>query len=361
MLAFILAQLLTPLTCKLAWKFGILDYPNEARKIHKNPIPRIGGAAIFLAVMITCLRNLKFSPELSGLLISSSIIYIIGFIDDIHPLSAASRIIGQIIACAVLFQYKMYISILPIGFPLMIPLDMFITAVWMIGLSNALNFLDGVDGLAAGMAALCALLFCLIALPTHQKYLVYVGMSIAGACLGFITYNWKPATVYLGDAGATFLGFIIAGLAVMGTWGYHNNMIAISTPLLILGIPIFDMIYTTVSRINNGQVKTFIQWLEYAGRDHFHHRLMNLGLSDVHTVLFILLINLCLGLGAIVIRDSDTQGSILLLLQSIIILVIISILMIKGKDRSSQKSEKIFGLLRDTYKNGSNLKGTEQK
>jgi UDP-GlcNAc:undecaprenyl-phosphate GlcNAc-1-phosphate transferase len=186
------------------------------------------------------------------------------------------------------------------------------------------------------MVMLCSMLFFLIAWPSRQSYLAYVTIAIVGACLGFLPYNWKPARIFLGDAGATFLGFMIAGIAVMGSWAHNNPMVAISTPLLILGIPIFDMIYTTVSRVKNGSVRTFRQWLEYAGRDHFHHRLMHLGLSDRQMVVFVWVLNLCLGIGALVIRDTGTKGSVLLLIQSVIIFLIIVVLMLLGRQLAGE-------------------------
>ena len=211
-----------------------------------------------------------------------------------------------------------------------------LTLLWFVGIANAINFLDGVDGLATGMIALCALLFFSIAWPTRQSYLSYITIATAGACIGFLPYNWRPAKVFLGDAGATFLGFLIAGLAVMGSWAHKDPAVALSTPLLILGIPIFDMIYITVSRIKNDLVHNVKEWLEYTGRDHFHHRLMHLGLSQVQTVLFIWMLNLCLGLGALVIRDTGIRGSMLLLIQSVIIFVIVIVLMILGKDATNK-------------------------
>jgi UDP-GlcNAc:undecaprenyl-phosphate GlcNAc-1-phosphate transferase len=348
-LSFIWAVVLTPLVIRAALYLGILDYPG-GRKTHPKPIPRIGGAAVFAAIIFTCLRNLQFSSELIGLILGSSVIYIVGLIDDIHPLSATIRIMGQIVACAILIKGGVVLTIIPDYWPLTNILNIVLTVFWLIGLANAVNFLDGVDGLATGMMALCSCLFFFIALPTGQIYLTYVTMAIAGACIGFILFNWKPAEVFLGDSGATFLGFIVAGVAVMGSWGYHNFMVAASTPLLIMGVPIFDMIYTTISRIRNGYVKTFIQWLEYAGRDHFHHRLQHLGFSDVQTVIFILMVNLGLGLGSIGIRGAGTKESILELGQDIIIFLIITALMIVGRNKSVKKDEKIIELLKNVYK-----------
>ena len=329
-LAFAWSQVLTPLVIKAGWYFKILDHPGD-RKIHANPIPRIGGLAIFLAVLLTNVRNFQFSSQLVGLLAGSSIIYIIGLIDDISPLSALTRLTIQIVACIVVIQSGVSVSFIPATVPFEKVIEGFITAFWLIGIANAINFLDGVDGLASGMAALCAFLFFLIALPTHQHSLIFITIAVAGAVLGYLPFNWKPAHIFLGDSGATFLGFLLAGLAVMGSWGFNNPVVAFSTPLLILSIPIFDMIYTTISRIRNGHVKTIVQWLEYASRDHFHHRLMNLGLSEVQTVIFIIMLNFMLGLGALTIRDTGTTGSLLLLTQTILIFVVIVVLMLIGK------------------------------
>ncbi|HBU69262.1 MAG TPA: undecaprenyl-phosphate alpha-N-acetylglucosaminyl 1-phosphate transferase [Elusimicrobia bacterium] len=330
-LSFILAYVITPIAIKAAWRLKLLDMPNE-RKIHSVPIPRVGGIAIVLAVIVATARNFQFSSELTGLVIGSSIIYLIGLIDDIKPLSASLRLAAQVIACVIVIKSGVVLNTLPLGFPGGHIIEIILTAFWLIGIANAINFLDGVDGLATGMVAISALLFFMIAWPTRQSYLAYLTIALAGASLGFLPYNYKPARIFLGDAGATFMGFLLAGLAVMGSWAYNNPMVAISTPLLILGIPIFDMIYTTISRVKNGSVRNVKEWLEYAGKDHFHHRLMKLGFSEKKTVIFIWGLNLCLGLGSLVIRDSGVKGSILLLVQSVIIFLMIVVLMLSGRE-----------------------------
>src|SRR3989339_581363 len=330
-LSFILAYVITPIAIKAAWRLKLLDMPND-RKILPVPIPRVGGIAIVLAVIVATARNFQFSSELTGLVIGSSIIYLIGLIDDIKPLSASLRLAAQVIACVIVIKSGVVLNTLPLGFPGGHIIEIILTAFWLIGIANAINFLDGVDGLATGMVAISALLFFMIAWPTRQSYLAYLTIALAGASLGFLPYNYKPARIFLGDAGATFMGFLLAGLAVMGSWAYNNPMVAISTPLLILGIPIFDMIYTTISRVKNGSVRNVKEWLEYAGKDHFHHRLMKLGFSEKKTVIFIWGLNLCLGLGSLVIRDSGVKGSILLLVQSVIIFLMIVVLMLSGRE-----------------------------
>ncbi len=335
LVSFIITQLLTPIVIKLAFYFKILDYP-DARKIHGHPIPRLGGLAIVASILIATARNLQFSPQLLGLTVGCALIYLIGLIDDVHPLPATPRFIAQIVICLMIIKSDVVLTVFPQTWLFAKYVNVALTLLWFVGIANAINFLDGVDGLATGMIALCALLFFSIAWPTRQSYLSYITIATAGACIGFLPYNWRPAKVFLGDAGATFLGFLIAGLAVMGSWAHKDPAVALSTPLLILGIPIFDMIYITVSRIKNDLVHNVKEWLEYTGRDHFHHRLMHLGLSQVQTVLFIWMLNLCLGLGALVIRDTGIRGSMLLLIQSVIIFVIVIVLMILGKDATNK-------------------------
>ena len=329
LVSFIIAQLATPLAIQAAWYFKILDYPNE-RKIHLSPIPRMGGIAVVIAILLSTLRNFQFSSELTGLVIGSSVIYLIGFVDDIHPLPATPRLIGQILACIIVVKSGVVVTFIPPGFFLSETIEAAITIFWLLGIANAVNFLDGVDGLATGLVAVCAMLFFFIAWPA-QSYLSFLTIAVFGACLGFLPYNIKPAKTFMGDAGATFLGFLIAGLAVMDSWAYENPIVAFSTPLLILGIPIFDMIYTTISRVRNGSVKSFKQWLEYTGKDHFHHRLLKLGLSVPKSVGFIILLNICLGLGALIIRETGARGSLILLFQALVIFLIVVILMLSGR------------------------------
>lgn len=339
-LAFIIAQLITPVAIKLAWKLNILDRPDCDRKLQCNPTPRIGGLAIFGAVLLSTARNFQFSPELTGLVLGSSIIYILGFIDDAHPLPAMARLVVQLLAGYIVIRSGVYITVVPDAIPGHYLMNATLTMLWLIGISNAVNFMDGVDGLCTSMMATAAILLFLVAWRTRQSYLAYLTISVAGGCLGFLPHNWKRAKVYLGDAGSTFLGFLVAGLCIMQSWAHDNPLVAVASPLLILGIPIFDMIYTTIARIKKGQVHNFKEWLEYAGRDHFHHRLMSLSFSETQTVLFIIMVNLTLGMSALVIRNAGPIGSLILLTQAVIVFLIISMVMIRGQ-RAADLNEKL--------------------
>lgn len=333
LIAFFFSSLLAPLAIRLSERLKAYDLP-DPRKMHSSPMPRLGGLAVYGAVALALLRNSVWNKELAALLGGGTVIYLMGVWEDARGLSAEARLLGQSAASAIVIWGGISLTFVPdaAGGRFW---EWALTAFWLIGITNALNFLDGIDGLASGMGVVCALLFILIAWPERQGHLVYAASALAGACLGFIPYNWSPAKVFLGDAGATFIGFMLAGLAVMGTWASHDPLVALTTPLLILAVPVFDTIYITLSRARRGVVRTFHEWLEYSAKDHFHHRLMKLGLTAPEAVGFILLVNLCLGLGALVIRHTGSGlGSMLLLLQTFLIFMIIVVLMLLGRDLS---------------------------
>lgn len=323
--------LLAPASAWLAVRIGAMDVP-DARKVHTAPVPRIGGLAVYLAFMLAVLRNQQFSREIWGILLGGTIIFLLGFFDDWKGLSARTRLFWQTAAALVVTFFGLQLSF-PLQLPFGLTLSVILSVVWLVGITNAFNFMDGIDGLASVMGAVCALLFLGIGWNSSQYPLSFISAALAGACLGFLRMNWRPARVFLGDSGSTFIGFILGCLALYGSWATDNPAVAFSTPLLVLGIPVFDIIYTTVSRVRNGSVSSVRQWLEYTGKDHFHHRLMKLGLGVEQTVGFIVLLNICLGLGAWTIRHTaSTFGTWLLLTQSVLIFLIVIALMLLGRE-----------------------------
>ncbi|HCC47565.1 MAG TPA: hypothetical protein DEQ38_05540, partial [Elusimicrobia bacterium] len=287
--------------------------------------------AIYLAFMAALLRNQQFSREILGIMLGGTIIFVLGFLDDWKGLSARTRLFWQTAAALVVTFFGLRLSF-PLSLPFGQVLSVLLSVVWLVGIINAFNFMDGIDGLASTMGAVCALLFLGIGWNSNQFPLSFISAALAGACVGFLRMNWRPAKIFLGDSGSTFIGFILGCLALYGSWATDNPAVAFSTPLLVLGIPIFDIIYTTVSRIRNGSVAGVKEWLEYTGKDHFHHRLMKLGLDVPQTVGFIMLLNVCLGLGAWTIRHTaSTAGTWLLLAQSVLIFLIVIVLMLLGR------------------------------
>ncbi len=325
--------LLAPASAWLAARIGAMDVP-DARKVHTEPVPRIGGLAVYLGFMAAVLRNQQFSREVYGILAGGTVIFVLGFFDDWRGLSARVRLFWQTVAALAVTFFGLHLSF-PLNLPFGGVLSAALSVFWLVGITNAFNFMDGIDGLASSMGAVCALLFLGIGWNSGQYPLAFISAALAGACAGFLRMNWRPARVFMGDSGSTFIGFILGCLALYGSWATDNPAVSLSTPLLILGIPIFDIIYTTVSRVRNGSVRTVKEWLEYTGRDHFHHRLMKLGLGVEATVGFIVLLNVCLGLGAWTIRHTaSTLGTWLLLAQSLLIFVIVVVLMLLGRERT---------------------------
>ena len=328
-IGFALAWLLTPLARVAAFRTNCLDIPN-ARKIHKQPTPLLGGVAIFVALGATMLLGPALSRQMIGIVIGSGIILIIGVIDDSRGLPAVIRLAGQVAAVSVVVSQGVILSFLPhtrwgqIG-------EVLLTLTWIVGITNALNFLDGMDGLAGGLSAISAAAFCVIAGETREVELMVVTSALFGACLGFLVFNFKPAVIFLGDAGATFLGFFLASVAVMGTYTVGDNVVTLTIPLLILGIIIYDIIFITISRIYRGVVRSVKEWLEYVGRDHLHHRLRHLGLSQKQTVLFIWLLSAFMGISAVVLVTKSDIDKYLVIVMSLVMFVVITVLMELGR------------------------------
>lgn len=335
------AFILTPLMSFLGRKFRILDIPNE-RKVHKDPTPLLGGLAIYIAFATSVVLNFHFSKEMKGVAIGGTLVLLMGLVDDFRKLPATVKLLGQLLSVSIVMLYGVRMSFLPnnlwgdIG-------EVILTIIWVVGITNALNFIDGMDGLATGCAAIQALFLSIVALQTGQKFLGYLSLALLGSCIGFLPYNFKlrrSASIFLGDAGSTFLGFSLASLAVMSDWAEHEPIKAFSAPVLIMGILIYDMIHTTISRIATKKVSSIKEWLDYTGKDHLHHRLNSLGLSKKQTVLFIYLINICLGIGAIVLRVARPLDAVILVFQAVVIMVIIATLELLGSKKVRSKEAK---------------------
>jgi UDP-GlcNAc:undecaprenyl-phosphate GlcNAc-1-phosphate transferase len=329
--SFLVFNLLYPFIMKLAYRINALDFPNE-RKMHQFPIPRIGGLGIYLSFIFTVIRNFQFPKEIIGILISSTIVFISGFMDDIKGLSASKRFVFQIVAAIVCVIFGVRITLPIDNIFLKDFLSDIVTVLWMVGITNAFNFLDGIDGLAGSVSLIINLIFLFIVVNTNQYQVMFITSSICGSVFGFLVYNFNPAKIFMGDGGSNFLGFIIAVLAVYLGWAHNNPFVSMTAPLIICGILIFDMIYITVSRFRNKLVKSFKEYLEYTGKDHLHHRLINIGFSVNGTVLFIVILNTLLGIVAIrmVVKDLAIE-SFLSFFEAILIFVMIAILMFNAR------------------------------
>ena len=281
LMSFAAALLATPLVRLLAFRIGALDHP-KAHGIHTHPVPRIGGIAICGAFILGALWRMDLSNQLKGVLVGATVIFVVGLWDDLFKLKAKYRLLIQIGALAVMmFKYGVILDIFENPF-----LNGFFTALGIIGITNAVNFLDNMDGLATGLVMVSSTAIFYVALVTRQFWLGYLAAALIAACGGFLVHNLKRAHVFMGDCGATFLGFTLASLAVMAEWSRHTA-VTMAVPLLILGVPVLDMVLITVLRIKEHKVKNFKQWIDYAGKDHLSHRIMRLGFSQKDTVFLV--------------------------------------------------------------------------
>lgn len=329
--ACMLTYALLPMVIRLALKLGALDQPH-GRRTHESPTPRIGGVAVLVSVNLTLLLNFNYSLGLKGVCLSALIVAALSLWDDVRELSAGVKLVGQLLALGVLFALGVHVQFAPDTW-WGLALEYAVTAFWVIGITNAFNFLDGINGLAASLATIVCLLMGMLAWHTSQTYMLLLCLAVAGASTGFMPDNArysKPARVFLGDVGSAYLGWMMAGIAVMGGWSSEGPLKAYSAPILIFSVMIFDMIYTTIARIYHGNVRNFSEWIAYVGRDHLHHRLMHLGCSQRQTVIMIGALSLIMGLAALAVVASPTMLTWLLLAQAVVIYGVLSSLMIQA-------------------------------
>jgi len=316
----------------IAFKIGAIDEP-DARKIHKKPIPLLGGMAIYCGLLIACVINSQLLYHYWITILGATVIFLMNLLDDINELSAKMRLSIELILSLIIIAFGTRIDFLPHGF-IGDAIEVILTIIWILGITNGFNYLDGLDGLATGSAVINFIFFTIILSFTGQQNLGLLCAVMAATCLAFLPHNFRKATMFLGDSGSTMLGFLLAVIPLEGSWA-QNSIIKISIPILILGVPIFDMFFTTVMRIRDGKVKTFSQWLKYAGKDHFHHSLVHVGLSPFKAVLFIWATTFSLGLSALLVANTRAWKGIITVLQASVIFLMIGVLIVVGRKHQS--------------------------
>lgn len=298
LIAFIIALFLTPLTIILAKRINAIDQPKNDRKIHEIPMPRLGGIAIFIATMVTMFYFTNYPKNIvMGISLGAVIIVITGILDDIYDLPAIVKLCLQIIAaiCVVAFGVQIeiftnffgnngYINLGILGIPA--------TIFWIVGITNTVNLIDGLDGLAAGTAVIASLTLAYIALVNNRIETAVLLVILSGSSLGFLPYNFNPAKVFMGDSGALFLGYFLSVVSILGAVK-GAAAIAYFLPVLALGLPIFDTSYAILRRFLNKKP------IMEADKEHLHHKLLDVGLDHKGAVLVLYLISSLLGLTAI--------------------------------------------------------------
>jgi len=259
----------TPIAMKAAFKFGIVDRPDGMLKVQDNAVPYLGGLVIYMAFLLSLAMTFEFSQDLLGILLGGSVIVLLGLIDDFGVLTPGVKLVGQFIAAFVLIKSGTMINLV------FIPLWMkwLLTGIWVVGVTNAFNIIDVMDGLSSGVAAIAAIVLSVVAIMNGKVMVAITAVSLAGACVGFLRYNFTPARIYMGDTGSMFLGFTLAALSIGNTVGSYTgkNMFGFFAPLLILGVPIFDTVFVMFLRWRKG-LSVF-----KGSPDHFAIRLKKAG------------------------------------------------------------------------------------
>ncbi len=314
-MAFLIAFLTTPLAKKIAFKVGAIAKPRK-RDMHSVPIPRMGGIAIFAGFMITFLVLVWRLPLVNikqtlGIFIGCSIIFILGCLDDIYELSAKPKFLIQILAATIVALCGVKIDFLSIPFvgDSHVAMQIFAvpaTVIWIVAITNAVNLIDGLDGLAAGISSIASLCLMVLSIPNYPQG-AFLTAILAGSCMGFLPYNFNPASIFMGDTGSTFLGFTLGITSVMGLLkGYTVATIFIA--VLVLGLPIFDTSFAILRRLLTGKP------IMAPDRGHLHHRLVDKGYTHKQAVVTLYGISGILGLSAIAFVNRDFKFVVLVFL-----------------------------------------------
>ncbi|MCB0052128.1 MAG: undecaprenyl/decaprenyl-phosphate alpha-N-acetylglucosaminyl 1-phosphate transferase, partial [Caldilinea sp.] len=293
--ALVLALSGTPVMRLVALRFGVIDQP-AARKIHASPVPLLGGAAIYIAFIVVLLLfgDRRYIHEVIGIFIGASLMSLMGVLDDRWGLGSYIKLGGQLLAAGILIYSGVQVRVWG-GW-----LDIAVTIIWVVGITNAMNLLDNMDGLSGGIALIAAVFFTLLAALSDQYLVGALAAALAGGCAGFLVYNWNPAQIFMGDTGSLFLGFLLAAVGIKLRFPSNSDTITWMIPVLVMGVPVFDTTLVFLSRLRRGKNP-----LTTPGRDHISHRLALLTGSRREAVLLCYLLAGALGLGAIFITQAN--------------------------------------------------------
>lgn len=308
-IALIVTYICTPLVRMLAVKIGAIDAP-DARKVHQVSIPRLGGLAIYIGYMVSLLYSVKDISSVKGLLIGSVILVAVGIWDDVKQIGPKTKLLGQIVAALMLPIFDNAIHFISIGDHMLyleylsIPLTVF----WIVGFTNIVNLIDGLDGLAAGISLIACIAICIVTLQMGQVDLACITLALAGAACGFLRYNFNPAKIFMGDTGSMLLGYTMAAISVMGSVKTAAT-VGLVVPVIVLGLPILDTLFAIVRRRINGRP------VFQPDKGHLHHRLLAMGLTQKQAVLLMYAITAVLGCVSIVAAKANfTIGLLLVVL-----------------------------------------------
>lgn len=316
--AFAVAFGSTPIVKAFAQRLGAIDNPGEARRIHNHPIPRMGGMAIFLGFLVSVVLFAEVTKPVQGILIGTVIIVATGVVDDIVSLKYWMKLLAQLLAAVIAAAHGVVIQVLMnpnvfsvnesifIGY-LSIP----VTILWIVGVTNAVNLIDGLDGLACGVSVISSVTMLVVALMVAEPNVALILACLMGGCIGFIPYNLNPAKIFMGDTGALLLGYVLATVSIMGMFKFYA-VVTFLAPILALALPLFDTAFAIIRRLVRGQNPM------KPDRGHLHHRLIDHGLSQKQAVAVLYSLSAMLGLTAVVICTGGETRLLLLIVELLI-------------------------------------------
>ena len=343
-LAALLTAAATPLAVYVAPKIGAMDIPKDNRRVHNKPMPRFGGAAIYIGMMVSVAVFSLQGRGVIPIMIGCTMIYALGLIDDLTEMKPLVKFIGQLVVASVVFAMGVKITFVKItfidllftsGHPILFGsvIDYIVTVLWLVAITNAVNLIDGLDGLAAGIAAISALCIAYVAYIHGYVLPTMLMMSVAGSALGFLPFNFHPAKIFMGDGGSQLLGFAIAAFSVQGTVKGATIMVVL-LPALVLGLPIFDTVMAIIRRTSRHQS------ISTADREHLHHKIMKAGFGQRRAVLLMYSLSGIMGIMAVLYSRSLYVECIGLL--AIAAMIVGVILTDTGKNNISLKGRRIL-------------------
>lgn len=319
---FVVAFGSTPIVKSYAQKLGAIDTPGEERRIHNHPIPRMGGMAIFLGFLVSVVLFVDITTQVQGILIGTIIIVATGVVDDIVSLRYWIKLLAQIVAAAVAVAHGVVIQVLSnpnvfsenanifIGI-LAVP----VTILWIVGVTNAVNLIDGLDGLACGVSTISSATMLVVAIMVAEPNVAVILAALMGGCIGFIPYNLNPAKIFMGDTGALLLGYLLATVSILGLFKFYA-VITFLVPILALALPLFDTAFAIIRRLLKGQNPMT------PDRGHLHHRLIDHGLSQKQAVAVLYSLSAMLGLTAVVICTGGKTRMFMLLIELLVAIAV---------------------------------------
>ncbi|MFB4474067.1 glycosyltransferase family 4 protein [Virgibacillus sp. SK37] len=316
--SFFSSIIITPIVKRFALKIGATDQPNE-RKVHTSVMPRLGGLAIFLSFIIGIIFFYPNPGDYWPILVGGTIIILTGILDDIFTISAKYKLLGQIIAALVTVLGGIQIEFVTIWQDERIYFEFFaipITIIWIVAITNAINLIDGLDGLAAGVSSIALFTISVIAITRGDILIAFLGLVMLGSTVGFLVYNFYPAKIFMGDTGSLFLGYMISVVSVLGLYK-EVTIVSLIIPIIILGIPIMDTTFAIIRRIVQGRP------LSSPDKFHLHHCIIRLGFTHRQTVIMIYALSILFSVIAIVLTRSTLWGSISILVSLLILVELI--------------------------------------